>query len=129
MNQASINPHFITSQVFRALAVFVAVFLAATPAPAKRAAPKPVQPVVANSVKYSAPHEHMGFVVATDTSSHKELWRERIYAVRINPTLERDVQDVFITSLSIERGALMITNERGDRYTLDLATRQVTKRK
>ena len=71
----------------------------------------------------------MGFVVATDTTSHKELWRERIYTVRINPVLERDVQDVFITSLVVERGALIITNERGDRYTLDLATRRVTKRK
>ena len=71
----------------------------------------------------------MGFVVATDTTSHKELWRERIYTVRINPVLERDVQDVFITSLVIEHRALIITNERGDRYTLDLATRRVTKRK
>ena len=71
----------------------------------------------------------MGFVVATDIAGHKELWRERIYTVRINPLMERDVQDVFITSLVIKRGALIIANERGDRYTLDLATRHVTKRK
>ena len=71
----------------------------------------------------------MGFVVATDLASHKELWRERIYIVYINPLMERDVQDVFITSLVVYRGALIITNERGDSYTLELATRQVTKRK
>lgn len=122
------SPHFITSRAFRALAVLVAFFLAATSAPAKRAAPKPVAAVIADAVEYSAPHELMGFVVATDTRSHKELWRERIYAVRINPALEGDVQDVFITSLVVERGALLITNERGDTYSLDLATRKVTKR-
>ena len=71
----------------------------------------------------------MGFVIASDTTSHKQLWRERIYTVPINPALERDVQHVFVTSLVIERGALIITNERGDSYTLDLATRRVTKRK
>ena len=70
----------------------------------------------------------MGFVVATDTRSRKELWRERIFTVRIDPALEGDVQDAFITSLVIEGGALLITNERGDRYALDLATRKVTKR-
>ena len=38
-------------------------------------------------------------------------------------------QDVFITSLAIECGVIIITNERGEKYTLDLATRQVTRRK
>lgn len=112
--------------LFLALA---AVFLATTPASAKRAAPKPVPPLVANSVEYSAPHDQMGFVVATDAKSRKELWRERIYTVRINSALERDVQEVFITSLALENGSLVITNEKGDRYTLELATRKVTKRK
>lgn len=116
----------IITLLFVTLAAFV---LAPTPASAKRAAPKPVPPVVANSVEYSAPHEQMGFVVATDTISRKELWRVRIYTVRIDPALERDVQDVFITSLSLEHGALVITNESRDSYTLNLATHKVTKRK
>jgi len=120
---------FTSARVFRALAVLIPFFLAATPAQAKRAAPKEVTPVVASAVEYSAPHEAMGFVVATDTVSHKELWRERIYTVRVDPALERDVQDVFITSLVIEKGTLIITNERGDRYALNLVSRKVTKRK
>lgn len=128
MNRTSPNPSFITTRFFRALAVLVPLFLAATPAMAKRSAPKPVVPVVANAVEYSAPHAQMGFVVATDTTSKKELWRERIYTVPVDPALERDVQDVFITSLTIEQGKLVITNERGESYTLDPATRKVTKR-
>ncbi len=113
----------------QALAILISCCFASTPAPAKRAAPKPVPAVVSDSVEYSAPHEHMGFVVATDTRSGKELWRERIYTVAVNPALERDVQDVFITSLAVENGALIIGNERGDTYALDLARRKVTKRK
>ena len=129
MNEAAKNPYFSASLVFRPLAVLVSFFLTAIPASAKRAAPKPVPPVASNSIEYSAPHERMGFVVATDIASHKELWRERIYTVWINPLVERDVQDVFITSIVIKRGTLIITNERGASYTLDLATSRVTKRK
>ena len=105
----------------------VLLLLAITSASAKRAAPKPVPPVVVDSVEYSAPFEVMGFLVATDTRSHRELWRKRIYAVHVNPLLERDVQDVFITSLVVERGALLISNERGELFTLDLATRKVAR--
>jgi hypothetical protein len=129
LRKVKISNHSMPLRAFRTVAVLISFSLAATPVPAKRAAPKPVPPVVADSVEYSAPHEHMGFVFATDTSSRKELWRERIYAVRIDPALERDVQDVFITTLSIKRGALIITNEHGDTYTLDLSTRKVTKQK
>jgi len=67
----------------------------------------------------------MGFVVASDASSHRELWRQQIYTVRLKPTLERDVQDVFITSLTLRGGSLIITNERGERFALDLSTRRV----
>jgi len=112
--------------LFLALAAFV---LAPNPASAKRAAPKPVPPLVTNSVEYSAPHDLMGFVVATDVKTRKELWRVRIYTVRIDPALERDVQDVFIIALALEHGALVITNERQESYVLDLVTRKVTKRK
>jgi hypothetical protein len=129
MNATTSNRRFVLSGFFRTLAVLVPLLLAATPALAKRAAPKPVTPVVVNAVEYSAPSGQMGFVIATDTTSHKELWRERIYTVKIDPALERDVQDVFITSLVEEKGSLIVTNERGESYALDLATRKVTKRK
>jgi hypothetical protein len=98
---------------------------------AKRAAPSAVEPVIIGSVRYSADAtpEFMGFVIATDVSSGKELWRQRIYKVAINPSLERDVQWVFIASLRQEGGALLISNERGENFRLDLATRKITKRR
>jgi len=69
----------------------------------------------------------MGFVVASDTSSGRELWRQRIYQIHVDPSRERDVQDVFITSLTLRSGSLVIANEHGERYVLDLSTRKVTR--
>ena len=97
------------------------------PVLAKRAAPSPVAPVLFKGVQYSAPPEAMGFVVATGISSGKELWRVRIYEVRVDPKLERDVQDVFITALTLKDDTLIVTNERGEKYALDLKTRKVTR--
>lgn len=107
----------------------LAVLLCAVlPASAKRAAPKSVPPVTIGQIEYSAPPEFMGFVIATDKQSQKELWRERIYTVKIDPALERDVQDNFIAALAVERGVLVITDERGAQFSLDPATRKATQR-
>ena len=95
------------------------------PVSAKRAAPAPVAPVVADGIRYTAPAEAMGFVVATDAGG-KELWRVRIYKVDVDPKLEADVQHVFITSLALKDGILTVTNERGGKYALDVKTRKVT---
>lgn len=116
-------------RISRLTCIFLLLFLVVAPALAKRSAPKPVAPVVVGSVQYSVPLWEMGFVVATDTATRKELWRVRVYEVPIDPNLEEDVQHVFITSLSLDGGALIVTNEKGDTYALDLATRKVTKRK
>ena len=99
------------------------------PALAKRAAPAPVAPVTVGEVEYSVPVSEMGFVVATEVKTRKELWRVRVYEVPIDPKLEADVQHVFIQSLTHESGVLIVTNERGASFTLDPATRKVTERK
>ena len=103
------------------------VAFVAGPANAKRSVPRAVEPVTVQGVTYSAPASAMGFVIAVDASSHRELWRQRIYRVRFDPSLERDVQDVFITSLTLRGGSLVIANEHGERYALDLSTRKVTR--
>jgi len=97
------------------------------PANAKRTVPRAVEPVTVHGVTYSAPATAMGFVVACDASSRRELWRQRIYRIRVDPSLERDVQDVFITSLTLRGGSLVIANEHGERYALDLSTRKITR--
>jgi hypothetical protein len=115
------NPTFV------AIAICSLLLCTAAPIGAKRSAPKSVEAVTISGVTYSAPGWPVGVVIATDASSSRELWRQRIYAIRHDPTLEQDVQDVFITSLKRRGHVLLITNERGERFALDLSTRKVTR--
>lgn len=109
------------------LLICVALVSGIVPASAKRSAPADVAPILMKGVEYTAPHDAMGFVVAKGVSSGKEMWRARIYEIRVDPNLESDVQDVFITSLVVKGDTLLITNERGEKYVLDLKTRKVTR--
>jgi hypothetical protein len=117
-------------EIRRGLLVVLSLVASIASVEAKRKAPNAVEPVVIGSVRYSAPStpEFMGFVIATDVSFGKELWRQRIYNVSINPSLEKDVQWVFITAMRGHGDTLLIGNERGENFKLDLATRKVTKR-
>jgi len=108
--------------------VLLAVVLAAAPLPllAKRAVPKPIPPVLRNGVIYSVPHDlMMGVVVATDLTTGTVLWRRQVYTVRIDPSLEEDPQDCYITDLQATDDRLRVANERGFVYNLDLETLQV----
>ena len=116
-----------TSSLPALLALCAVLLAGVVPIAAKRSAPAPVAPVVTNGIRYSAPSDAMAFVVAADAGTSKELWRARIYEVRVDPNLERDVQEVFIVSLAVKDGFLLIANERGEKYALDLQTRKVTR--
>lgn len=115
-------------RIWGALCAALVFLCAPSPAFAKRAAPAPVAAVSIGSVEYSAPATAMGFVVATEKATRRELWRRRIYEVLRDPALEADVQDVFINSLEVVNGRLLIRNERGDAFLLDPTTRAVIKK-
>jgi len=108
---------------FASLAVSLLVLT--MPVLAKRSAPPDVAPVISDGIEYSAPNDPMGWVIATEVKTRKEIYRRRIYQVPVNPDLERDVQDVFIKALEVKRNFLLVTNERGEMYALDLSTRTV----
>jgi hypothetical protein len=103
---------------------------------AKRAAPKEVAPVVYEGIRYSAPHWVRangkriagGYIEAFNAKTNKKLWRIKVYEIRNSPELEKDVQNVFITSMVIEKNQLVVVNERDERYEIDLKTRKVSKR-
>ena len=110
--------------------------MTATGQKAKRSAPKEVTPVVHERVRYTAPHWVIsngkriagGYVEAFNAATNKKLWRIKIYETKYTSQLEKDVQDVFITSMAIEKNKLIVANERDVRYELDLKTHKVTKR-
>jgi len=101
--------------------------LAATALWAMRENPAPVTPVVHNGVKYTAPMERMGIVVALNATSGAVLWEQKIYDVKIDPALEADIQFVYITTLAIQGNDLIVTNEVGAKYAMNLSSRAVRK--
>ena len=97
---------------------------------AKRGAPSEVLPVTVGNIEYSAPHRNgthkqMGFIEARAPKSGELIWSRQIYAVKYDPDLEGDVQDVFIKSITVEGNSLIITNERNSKYQLDLNSLEV----
>ena len=106
------------------------LLLATLLAEAKRGAPAEVLPVTVGNIEYSVPHRNgtqkqMGFIEARDLKSGKLIWSRQIYAVKYDPDLEGDVQDVFIKSITVEGNHLIITNERNSKYQLDLNSLEV----
>jgi len=67
----------------------------------------------------------MGVVEAFDEASKKKLWEKKIYSISISPGRETDVQWVFINSMQLKGNALLISNERGEWFALDLTTKAV----
>lgn len=99
----------------------------------KRAEPKEVAPLIYRGVKYIAPHfttqnkqvQRGGLIEAWDVKANKKLWDLQVYEIKYDPKLEQDVQDVFITSIKIVQGKLVVTNERHDIYEVDVDTKKI----
>ena len=104
------------------LAILIA--LLAHSASAKRIAPADVAPVVQGTTEYRAPVTRPGCIEARDPKTDTAWWRQ-IYVLVYDPSLEKDVQDVFIKEIKAVEGGLQIVNERGDIYKLDLKTMAV----
>jgi hypothetical protein len=108
------------------------VFLGAGVASAKRAAPPDVAAVVHEGRRYEAPHfdnpcgQSGGCVVAREDFTGKPLWALKVYCTSYDTSRERDLQDVFITGLSLQDGKLAVTNEKGHTFLIDLTTHEVT---
>ena len=101
----------------------------------KRLAPEPVTPISFEGRRYEVIDfgkargldQNGGYVAAIDEASGRELWVQRVYRIRYDRRVEGDKQDVFITRLTLlpAARALLIENERGARYRLDLRNREV----
>lgn len=93
---------------------------------AKRGDPQVVAPVTSDGVKYIAPavrpnylslygaskcFRSSGCVEARDPRTGKLRWQVEVYQTKYDPSMELDVWVVFINSLKIDRGKLIIKNE------------------
>src|SRR6266404_3968120 len=97
-------------------------------ASAKRTAPVNVAPVIYEGVRYVAPNNdgRRGYIEAWNVGTNKKLWELTIFTNGIDPNLEEDVQWVFIKTLNIQDGRLMVTSERGGAYQVDVNTKAIT---
>src|SRR4029450_4318058 len=94
-------------------------------APAKRAAPPKVEPLIHAGVRYMAPNDDGRRAYVEDVQTNKKLWDLTVFTTRIDPKLEEDVQWVFIKKLSVRDDTLIATSERGKTYQVDLRTRTI----
>lgn len=116
------------------LTSLILTLLISTTTLAKRGGPQDVEPVIYDGVKYVAVHwgfvrkleQNGGYVEAFDQRTGKQLWRIRVYMITYDGR-EKDVQDVFITKLGIEQGRLIVTNEKGEKFSVDLKMKTVKK--
>jgi hypothetical protein len=78
--------------------IFCLLVLLPSVASAKRAAPATVEPVIHEGIRYVAPNDdgRRGYIQAWDIKTNKKLWELTIFTNRIDPTLEKDVQWIFI---------------------------------
>ncbi len=102
---------------------------------AKRVPPSVVPPIVTEKSVFSVPHfpegeraQKGGVVEAREPKTNKLLWQVQIYRTQYNKELEKDVQDVFITSLTLDKvhNLLIMSDEKSRVFVLNLASKKVT---
>lgn len=106
------------------LYIAVATVMLAPYSDAKRSMPKEVISVTSEGITYRAILTPVGLVEAYKGSNTVPVWTRQIYVTKYKMDLERDVQDVFITSLKITEQGLVVSTEDGN-YLLDLKTLEV----
>ena len=92
---------------------------------AKRSSPKKVESVTSNSITYKAPTRRKMIGKIQAYKDGKLLWTKTIYIITYDKDLETDVQDVYISNLSIKKNILTIKNESGKCFSFDVKTYKI----
>ncbi len=102
-----------------------------------RPPPKAVDPLEKDGIKYEQLLSHStsenknrtGWLRATQSATNKELWVKQVYQYDIDSTLELDVQEIYFRSMVFDADAtaILIENERGERYSVDLISGESTR--
>lgn len=102
----------------------------------KRKVPR-FDPVVVDGIRYEQMNRALdhgfkqpgGIIAAIEIESEQTLWMEQLYTNHYGGLEERDTQDVFVKHLVLDDAgrALLATDTYNRVWSLDLATRAVTK--
>jgi hypothetical protein len=93
----------------------------------KQVPPKPVAAVTNSGVEYSADGDgKTGWIVVTEIASATQLRTIQVFRIHTHWLKgEEDNQWVFISDLKLDKGTLLIKDERSRCYRLDLSTKRV----
>ena len=107
---------------FLTILTTIIAFSVCNKAIAKRAPAPKIRPLIYRGVKIIAPNtpQKMGYVEAWDMEENKKVWEKKVYDVVIDPKKEADVQWIFISSLEIKDGRLIVKDERNKIYIVNL---------
>lgn len=109
------------------------VMLLSLQAEGKRPSPPQVAPVVSEGVMYKATYD-LG--VSGKRNYIIEIWNEKgetkvreviVYTVQFKKGLEADVQNDFIARMQRDGNDLIVTSERGNKFSVNLSTYVVKK--
>ena len=95
---------------------------------AKRAAPAEILPVTVGGMVVQPFYEQAPrvgcqvFLIAQQLKDNKIVWKTLLYSVNYNQSLETDVQDIFLKSLTVEGQTIKAIDERERQYRVDLKT-------
>ena len=114
--------------LFRLAVILLLTLLLPQKAPAKRLTPARVDPVIYEGIRYVAPNDEgrRDYIEAWNVGTNKKPWELTIFTNPIDPNLEKDVQWVFVKTVDVQRGRLIVTSERGTTYQVDVSTKKIT---
>ena len=94
---------------------------------AKRVRAPIVEPVVYNNIRYVAPNDdgRREYVQAFDVATNYKLWEVTVFKNIINPFMEEDLQWFYIKNLQVENEELIVTDEKGRQFSVDLEKQTV----
>jgi outer membrane protein assembly factor BamB len=117
-----------TKLQLHAIIVYATLTLGTVVTAAKIAPPKPVVPVEANGVRYSADRDGSDqYAVAIDIATGKQLWKVKVFHTHIKFWIEEDVQWVFITDLKLMDSSLFVRDGKARCYAVDINSHRVRK--
>jgi hypothetical protein len=112
------------------LAIVLLLFVATPVALAKHGRPPSIEPIVRDGIRYVVPNDkgRRAYVQAWDTSTDHKIWTVTVFRRIYVPCPFFGTECMYfeyLQSMELEDGHLILTSERGRRYSLDLRTRAV----
>ena len=111
------------------LTTILAILMVSMSLKADRNPPAKIAPIECESLTISAKfekdeHEYSVYVLAKKVKSDKVEWKTKIYQGIFDQSLETDVQEIYLESLSISKSKtqLIATDEAGQKYSLNCKT-------